>query len=79
MSSSLPPEVVCTGCGRRVRCVRVSDSTVYKPFAWIYPDKAKPLEGLCGGCQTDLDGFAVSTDVFVDCITIEHDAREGQP
>lgn len=45
------PEVTCTGCGRRVKCIRVSDGTVYKPIAWLYPDETKPLEGLCGACQ----------------------------
>jgi endogenous inhibitor of DNA gyrase (YacG/DUF329 family) len=49
------PEVTCITCGRTVTCIRVSDGTVYKPFEWVYPDGAKPLEGNCGGCRTLID------------------------
>jgi hypothetical protein len=45
------PEVECSGCKRRVKCVRVSDGTVYRPFAWIFTDDSKPLVGLCGSCE----------------------------
>lgn len=47
------PEVTCASCNRTVKCIRVSDGTVYRPIAWTYPDDAKPLEGICGGCQED--------------------------
>jgi hypothetical protein len=45
------PEVECSGCKRRVKCVRVSDGTVYRPFAWTFNDESKPLVGLCGDCR----------------------------
>lgn len=52
------PKVTCSRCERVANCIRVSDGTVYKPTAWQYPDKAKPFEGVCGGCQdTAADRF----------------------
>ena len=45
------PQVECSSCGRKVACARVSDGTIYRPFAWTYPDEAQPLRGLCGGCK----------------------------
>lgn len=48
---NVTPEVECSGCGRRAECMRMSDGTVYRPFAWAYPDESKPLSGICRGCQ----------------------------
>lgn len=45
------PTATCSSCGHQAKCIRVSDGTVYRPTAWVYPDPAKPLEGLCGGCR----------------------------
>jgi hypothetical protein len=44
-------EVECSGCKRRVKCIRVSDGTVYRPFSWTFNDDSKPLVGLCGDCR----------------------------
>lgn len=43
-------QVVCTCCHRKVRCIRVDDGTIYRPFRWTFPDEAKPLEGICFDC-----------------------------
>lgn len=44
------PHVTCSGCGRQAACVRMLDGTVYRPFAWTFPDAQTPRVGLCGGC-----------------------------
>lgn len=53
------PEVESSSCGRRVRCIRVSAGTTYRPPAWTYPDASTPLVGVRRGCQpiTDADLF----------------------
>lgn len=68
------PEVTCTGCGRRVRCVRVSDGTVCRPFAWVYPDEERPLDGFCGDCQAErcATAFLGRMQAEVDALAAEH-------
>jgi hypothetical protein len=44
-------QVQCVGCGRVAACVRVSDGTMYKPTAWVYPSPHTPMRGVCGQCQ----------------------------
>lgn len=52
------PQVECAGCGRKVACIRVSDGTIYRPFAWVFSDEAQPLRGLCGGCKAKPMSYA---------------------
>lgn len=44
--------VVCCGCGRQTECITVSDGTVYRPFAWEFPDPDTPLRGFCRACSS---------------------------
>ena len=70
------PVVTCARCGRACSCVRVKDGTVYRPFAWTFPDKTARLLGLCGGCRPlDLRGVAIG-DAVGDGF-IYHDERQG--
>lgn len=64
------PEVECFGCGRRAACLRMKDGTVYKPFAWKYPDVTEPLGGICGDCQCRVEA-AVLIDRVKKCKTVE--------
>lgn len=52
------PEVECIGCRRRARCVRVSDGTIYRPMAWVYPNNGTPLLGHCRDCQARIEAAA---------------------
>jgi hypothetical protein len=47
VTSSGAPYVECLVCKREVPCVKLKDGTVYKPFAWTYPDEEQPLMGVC--------------------------------
>lgn len=49
MKTDEPPECECLGCGRKVRCIRVKDGTMYRPFAWFFPTPG--VLGWCGECR----------------------------
>ena len=71
-----PPTVTCRCCARTCACLRVKDGTVYRPFAWTFPNAATPLVGLCGGCRPlDLRGVTIG-DAVGDGF-IYHDERKG--
>lgn len=44
--------VICAKCGRRAKCARMRDGTVYRPFAWDFP-LGWSLVGTCRGCSHD--------------------------
>lgn len=49
---STVPSVACSRCHRIVKCIQVSDGTIYRPFAWLFPYSNTDLLGVCAACQT---------------------------
>ncbi len=64
------PNVKCLGCDRVAPCMRMKDGTVYKPFAWQYPNDSDPMRGVCGDCQTKAQAAAFVARVGA-CKTVE--------
>lgn len=50
------PIVTCAYCRRQAECIRAKDGTLYRPFAWTYPDAKLPMIGICQGCLSPPEG-----------------------
>ena len=68
------PEVECIWCERKVRCIRVSDGTVYRPLAWTFNPEHHPLLGVCTDCQVKQQAAQ-----FLELATAMHVADPTKP